>query len=289
MSDKESVNQDIEAIQEKLNQLIAAYKELKKRNDTDAHLEILKEGFLLKARKNTEKILKYICKKEGIVVTVKSQNGKLDDGRIPMLNDYIFHLKGKKIIDGNIDHHLEIIKRWGNRNAHDITNDTAEPDLIKASTIESVYDSFKSFTDWFFKKYANGAKVDFTKNAYSNMEPPKEYTEEERAENRRNFKWEDLGVPDYSYLKQTKEYKDLVRKQNIKVFFRFLFRITIIAIIVYFFIKGFTGNDKNESAAKPPLKKEQVYDILIKYFNSNNKINNEAHEFFANKVDTFFF
>jgi exonuclease I len=110
MSDKNTIIQDLEVIHVKLNQLVAAYNELKTLDDTDAHEETLREGFLLKAGKNTEKILKYICKKEGILVTAKPQNGKSVDTRIPMLNDYIFHLKEKKIINEDIHHHLEIIK-----------------------------------------------------------------------------------------------------------------------------------------------------------------------------------
>lgn len=289
MNEMEESDKDLEAIRVKLNQLFATYTELKRTNNTEAHLETLKEGFLLNARKNTEKILKYICKREGIIVKPRSQNGIVDDGRIPMLNDYIFNLKGKKIIDVNIEHHLEIIKRWGNRNAHDISTENAEPEHIKSSTIESVYDSFHSFAEWFFKKYSNGPLVDFSKNEYSKIEPPKEYTEEEIAENRRNFKWEDFGVPDYSYLKHTKENKRYVRKQKRRVLFRFLFIISIISLVVYFFIKGIIGNEKESSAAKVQLKKEEVYDLLINYFNSSNKISNDAHEFFANRVDTFFF
>lgn len=285
----EEFNKDLEAIQEKLRQLYSTYNELKRLGESDGHKETLKEGFLLKARKNTEKILKYICKKEGIQVYVKGPNGKIDESRIPMLNDYLQQLRSKKIIDNEIQIYLEIIKKWGNRNAHDVGGNNLEHDQIKASTIESVYDSFNSFIDWFFKKYEKGAMIDFSKNEYVGQEKLKDLTDEERAENRRKFKWKDLGVPDYSNLREAKEYKNLVRSQKRKVFFRFLFIISIIAIILYFFIKGFSGNDKESATAKDQLKKEEVYDLLINYFNSSNKISSDAHEFFANSVDTFFF
>ncbi|MBL0049694.1 MAG: hypothetical protein IPP32_16550 [Bacteroidetes bacterium] len=284
MSVNEGLNTDLEAIQDKLKQLFATYDELKRIGDSDVHKETLKEGFLLIARKNTEKILKYICKQEGIQVYFKDSNGKVDKSKTPPLYEYLKQLKEKEIINSGISIYIDNIIKWGNSAAHD----SKEHDIIKTSTIDSVYDSFKSFMDWFFKKYANGAKVDFSKNVYSNNEPPKEYTEEEIAENRRNFKCEDLGVPDYSYLKHTKENKSYVRKQKRRVLFRFLIRISIISLVVYFFIKGIMGSEKESSAAKDQLKKEEVYDLLINYFNSSNKISNNAHEFFTNSVDTFF-
>lgn len=290
MSDKENISQDIEAIQLKLNQLIAAYNELKKLNDSDAHLETLKEGFLLKARKNTEKILKYICKREGIVATPKPQNGKIDEGRIPMLNDYLFHLKGKKIIDGDIDHHLEIIKRWGNRNAHDISNDNTGIDLIKTSTIESVYDSFNYVKDWFFKTYLKGEYIDLSKNTYAPKEKLNEPSQEEGDEIKKNFKKNPFNIPDLNILKQSKQYKNAIRRKRQRTSIIVLLVCCGIAYLIYHFY--FADSNKNAKvmvAAKTHMNKDQVYDFLIRYFNNSNDLNSDAHEYFANKVDTFYF
>src|ERR1041385_3320612 len=168
MNDEDIATQELEILHAKLNQLIAAYNELKTLNETDAHQETLREGFLVKAGKNTETILKYICKKEGIAVTTKPQNGKIIDARIPTLNDYIYHLREKKIINEDIHHHLEIIKKWRNRSAHDLSADDSTIDFIKDSTIESVNDSFNHFKNWFFKKYLKG-QADFSKNKYSKV------------------------------------------------------------------------------------------------------------------------
>jgi hypothetical protein len=289
MSDKQNINQDIEAIQLKLNQLIATYNELKKLNDSDAHSETLKEGFLLNARKNTEKILKYICKREGIVATSKPQNGKIDEGRIPMLNDYLFHLKGKKIIDGDIDHHLEIIKRWGNRNAHDISNDSSELNLIKASTIESVYDSSNYVKDWFFKTYLKGEYIDLTKNTYAKKEKVEELSQEE-DERKKNFIKNPFNIPDLSILKQSKQYKNGIRRKKQRTSFIILLICCGIAYFGYhFFFEGSNKKAKNTTVTKTHMNKDQVYDFLIQYFNNSNDINSDAHEYFANKVDTFYF
>jgi hypothetical protein len=37
------------------------------------------------------------------------------------------------------------------------------------------------------------------------------------------------------------------------------------------------------------MNEDQVHDFLIKYFDSSNDLNTDAQEFFANKVDTFYF
>lgn len=287
MSIDESLKNELEAIQKKMNQLILTYQELKKTSDLSAPKESLKSGFLLDIRKNTEKILKYICKQEGITVTSKTQNGKIDENRPLMLNDYIFHLKANKKIDSNIDHHLDNIKKWCNRTAHDIDADSNEIDIIKSSTIETVFDSYHSLTNWFFKKYAKGAKVDFSKNEYKEKEKPKELTPEELAAERKRFMKDTFNLPDYSILTESKQYKKAKKNQRRKILLRFLFRISILAIVVYFFVKGIMAN--NSSNEKSPLSKDEVYSMLTSYFNSNNKINTEAHSFFANKVDTFYF
>ncbi|HRH02311.1 MAG TPA: hypothetical protein PLN13_07690 [Bacteroidia bacterium] len=287
MSIDESLKNELEAIQKKMDQLILTYQELKKTSDLSAPKESLKSGFLLDIRKNTEKILKYICKQEGITVTSKTQNGKIDENRPLMLNDYIFHLKANKKIDSNIDHHLDNIKKWCNRTAHDIDADSNEIDIIKSSTIETVFDSYHSLTNWFFKKYAKGAKVDFSKNEYKEKEKPKELTPEELAEERKRFMKDTFNLPDYSILTESKQYKKAKKNQRRKILLRFLFRISILAFVVYFFVKGIMAN--NSSNEKSPLSKDEVYSMLTSYFNSNNKINTEAHSFFANKVDTFYF
>ncbi len=287
MSIDESLKNELEAIQKKMDQLILTYQELKKTSDLSAPKESLKSGFLLDIRKNTEKILKYICKQEGITVTSKTQNGKIDENRPLMLNDYIFHLKANKKIDSNIDHHLDNIKKWCNRTAHDIDADSNEIDIIKSSTIETVFDSYHSLTNWFFKKYAKGAKVDFSKNEYKEKEKPKELTPEELAMERKRFMKDTFNLPDYSILTESKQYKKAKKNQRRKILLRFLFRISILAFVVYFFVKGIMAN--NSSNEKSPLSKDEVYSMLTSYFNSNNKINTEAHSFFANKVDTFYF
>jgi hypothetical protein len=278
MSDKDNKIQDLEIIQVKINQLFAAYKELKNLNDEDAYEETLREGFLLKAGKNTEKILKYICKKEEIVVTPKPLTGKATDTRIPMLNDYIFHLKEKKIINEDIHHHLEIIKKWRNRSAHDFSEYNLTVDTIKDSTIESVNDSFTHLKDWFFIHYLKGEYADFSKNTYT-------------QENNRTISDKPQGpypltIPDNNILIENKATSN---KSRYTVFLLTIICLVSVYSIYHFYIKESFSNDQNVPIpAKTHLNKDQVYVFLIEYFNSNNNKNSDAHQYFANKVSHFY-
>jgi hypothetical protein len=287
MSDKENINQDLEILNIKLKQLIAAYDELKTLNDDDAHEETLREGFLLKAGKNTEKILKYICKREMIIVSTKAQFGKVNEGKIPMLNDYIFHLKEKKIINEDIHHHLEIIKKWRNRSAHDFSEEISAIDFIKDSTIESVNDSFNHIKNWFFKQYLKNEYPDFSTTSYSNKEKPFQPAKEQAENIQHNFEKNPFNVSDLNILSESKKTS---KKKNKSVLIIFL--LLLCSGSIYFAYNHFKNSNQEKPrspiVSKNHMNKDQVYDFLIKYYNCNNDQKFDGHQFFANKVDKFY-
>lgn len=286
MTEKEENNQDIENLNIKLNQLNAAYNELKILNHSDAHKETLREGFLVKAGKNTETILKYICKVKNITVTPRQQIGKVNDNKIAMLNDFIFQLKEKGIINEDIHHHLEIIKKWRNRTAHDISDNNGTIEFIKDSTIESVNDSFNYFKNWFFKNYLKD-QFDTTSNNYYKNNTIKESNISEIKETADK---NPLNIPDYRVLNQSKQHKKIVkRKKNRTIFFIILLFGGIAYLTYQYLIEKTPNTIQAQPVNKIHMNEDQVHAFLIKYFDSSNDLNSDAHEFFSNKVDTFYF
>ena len=284
MSEKVNNTQEIENLNIKLNQLYAAYTELKTLNQNDAHQETLREGFLVKAGKNTETILKYICKVKGINVTPRQVGTKLNDNRTPMLNDYIFHLKDQGIINEDIHHHLEIIKKWRNRTAHDLSDENNPIDLIKDSTIESVNDSFNYFKSWFFKNYLKDQYDDSSNNYYKNDTTK----DSSNSEIKDSFKSNPFNIPDFSILKQSKEYKSAVKKRKQKSILRLIIICFAAGFMAYYlYTEKFNSNTANTASLSNPMNKEQTYDFLTDYFIKSNSKTIDVHQFFADKVDKY--
>ncbi len=166
LAEKEHIEHKLELIQGKLGQLKAAYKAIKSSTSANSNLETIKEGFLVKAGKTTESVLKFICINENITPATKSRSGVVEQ-RPVMLNDLIQTLKEKNVVDEDILHHLHNIKSWRNKNAHDNSSDWNPHGEIAISTIDTVNDSFNYFIEWFFKVYLKDEIPDF-----SNSETP---------------------------------------------------------------------------------------------------------------------
>lgn len=283
MSEKVDYSQDIQNLNIRLNQLTAAYTELQSLNENDAHQETLREGFLVKAGKNTETILKYICKVKGITVTPKPLGNKINENRTPMLNDYIFHLKDKGIINEDIHHHLEIIKKWRNRTAHDLSDDSNPIDFIKDSTIESVNDSFNYLKYWFFKNYLKEQYDDNSNNLYERDINKGQST----SKTNEQFKKNPLNIPDFSILKQSNEYKNVVKKKKQKtLLLMFLLCFGLGLLLYYKYFEKLDGKE-NEIAQPIPMNKDQVYLFLTDYFDKSNSKTIDVDQYFADKIDQY--
>ncbi|MDP2386567.1 MAG: hypothetical protein Q8M29_09365 [Bacteroidota bacterium] len=286
----ENVNKNIELLNVKLFELVGTYNKLKKAIDKNEK-EDLKELYLLRAGKNLEALVNYIVRKEKIIVTCRPQNGKINPDNQPTLDDCIFHLKKNKIITQVISDDFYNIKNWRNKNSHHQESDNnAQVNLIRDSTIESVYDSFKDVISWFFEIYLKGDYADFSKNIYASQEKIKEPSKEELDEIKKNFEKNPFNIPDLSILKQSKQYKNAIRRKKQRASFLLLLIGTGLAYLVYhFYFENSNKKAKHTVAAKTHMNKDQVYDFLIRYFNSSNDLNSDAHEYFASNVDTFYF
>jgi len=283
-------NKNIEILNHKLKELVSTYNKLKK-SDEKSEKEDLKELFLLRAGKNLEAIVYYIIKKEKIVVNPKQHQGKVNPEAQITLDDCINQLKKNGIISKSIADDFYLIKNSRNKHAHHSDSEDNEVVLnIRDSTIDSVYDSFKDVLTWFFEIYLKGEYADFKKNIYANQEKIKEPTKEEFEELKRNFEKNSFNIPDLSILRQSKQYKNAIRRKKQKTFLIiFLFFCSIAFLAYHFYINGSNEKAKITIVKKTHMNKDQVYDFLIKYFNSSNNMNSDAHEYFANNVDTFYF
>jgi hypothetical protein len=286
----EGANKNIEILNHKLTELVGTYNKLKKSNEK-SEKEDLKELYLLRAGKNLEALVNYIIKKEKIIVSPRQYQGKVNPDAQITLDDCINQLKKNGVISKSIADDFYLIKNSRNKHAHHNDSEDKEVVLnIRDSTIDSVYDSFKDVLTWFFEIYLKGEYADFTKNIYASQEKIKEPTKEELDEIKRNFEKNPFNIPDFSILKQSKQYKNAIRRKKQKTFFIILLVFCGIAYLAYhFYIKDSNKKAKNTIALKTHMNKDQVYDFLIKYFNSSNDMNSDAHEYFANKVDTFYF
>jgi hypothetical protein len=176
--------------------------------------------------------------------------------------------------------HLGTIIPWRNNASHPSETHLTEDEL------KAVEVALNSLTKWFFETYLNGEYADFKKNTYAKKDKPKEPTNEELDEIKKNFEKNPLNIPDFSILKQSKHYKNAIRRKKQKTIFIILLIFCSIAYLVYhFYIKDSNNKAEFTIASKTHLNKNQVLSIIRKYNDSYNDLKFDAHKYFANYVD----
>lgn len=269
---------NIETLNNTLKDLVGTYDKIKRTID-QKEKEDIKELYLVRAGKGLEALVFYIVKREKINVTPKSPSQEIT------LDDYIFHLKKNNIVKKVIADDFYNIKNWRNKNSHFQDSESGSgPVLIRDSTIETVYDSFKEILKWFFEIYLKGEYADFSKNLYSKQEKAKEPTKEELDEIQRNFERNPLNIPDFSILSESKKVAKL-RKKNRGILVLLL--LTTVSILGYYGYEEYFDAQETETALKTKthLNKDQVLTVIRKFHDSYNDVKFDAHEYFASHVD----
>lgn len=271
-------NKNIETLNNTLKDLVGTYDKLKRTID-QKEKEDMKELYLVRAGKGLEALVFYIVKREKINVTPKLPGQEIT------LDDHIFQLKKHNIVKKLIADDFYNIKNWRNKNSHFQDSESGSgPVLIRDSTIETVYDSFKEILKWFFEIYLKGEYADFSKNLYNRQEKTKEPTKEELDEIKRDFERNPLNILDFSILLQSKKVPKQRKKSN---WLKSL--IVLISISIggyYFYAKYYAEPEINATTKiKTHLNKDQVLATIKRFQGSYNDVKFDAHHYFASHVD----
>lgn len=275
----------LEQINVELKDLIGAYNKYKSAHDNSDRKDN-KQLYLLRAGKSFESLVDYIVKREKLIVKPRNKAIKYDESYEPTLDDCIHALKINKIVkDDAIIRDFHNIKNWRNPNVHrDKTTNVANVNLIRDSTVESVYDSFKEVLTWFFEVYLNNEFADFSNNIYTNSTKTKEPTIEELEEIKRNFEKNPLNIPDFSILTQSKK---APKPRNKNIVLKYFILIIALSIVGYYLYNEYYKENGNVTNVKTKLhlNKDQVLEVIRNFQDSYNDVKFDAHEYFANHVD----
>jgi hypothetical protein len=271
LKETEKIKIELEKIYKEFNDFQATVSKLIGLDKNDPTSSSLIRGAVTSAGANAEIILKYILAREKIEV-VKNQGKSNTDNpnKPPALNDFIYTLTLKGILPPEVKNHLNTIQSWRNHGAHG-----NYVDKIDRVTIEGINSAMKYFVKWFFEDYLKGEYADFSLQKRINASEDHEASHIEPS-----------SAP--------QEQGEIIneRRPNKRAII-LIIAVFLLATATIFCINEF-AEDKpsraSHSAASTakPLGKEEMYQFLIRYFNSINDKNNDPHTFFANHIYRFY-
>jgi hypothetical protein len=164
------IKRELSKIRGRYDAIINDLEELRKLSPEKYKQTSLKEGLVLKAAKNAESILRYVCNASNINVTV----GQNKVGS-PVFSDYIYHAHKNKLINDKLKSEFDQIRSIRNSSAHHDGDDAfnlnhEELSIHKAEVIE---DALTYITDWFFHTFLKGKYPDLSlKKSITKDQPP---------------------------------------------------------------------------------------------------------------------
>jgi hypothetical protein len=166
------VKQELSKIRSRYDAFINDLEELRKLSPETYKQTSFKDGLVIKASKNAESILKYVCKASNVIVTV----GPNKTGT-PVFHDYIFHAYNKGLINDNLKSRFEQIRSTRNTSAHHDGPETfnLEHDELSIHTVEVIKGALTYITDWFFHQFLNNKYPDLSLKTSIPKEQPIEY------------------------------------------------------------------------------------------------------------------
>lgn len=258
-----SLKQEAKNLQHDYGELRIEIDALLLQNSKKAQHRII--GAFTTAGAMVEKILLWIIKKEGRQKQLINLEGK-------QLGIFEY----KKIIQDIIPKqqiiHINTIGQWRNHVAH--ANDIENVDEHEVGSVNS---ALKSFVEWFFEDYLN--------ETMSPLNPPLD---------KNNIVDVDKVLDRPGELKTTAVGEKISEQKTPKIkVVKALIIVFACLALIYFANKLYLSINKSEIPVtelhpKIEMSQAQVYDLLIKYFNSANDKNANAYDFFADRVDQFY-
>ena len=268
---------DLDKIRLKLKRIYETYTVPSKDETNESYRNSARIGFLVEVGKCTEAILKYICKNEDINPLARNSGMKNGDGRPAALNDYIQSLREKNKIDPSLLHELDIIKKWRNWTAHDVSTDLDNSETVRSSTVDSVHDSLKCLVKWFFNTYLKIEQPSFESDNKVHSSAEKNVSTDPV------IKTTDEKEPaEHTATKPFKPASVIPGKKKFPN--RILFTVLITAALLTSGYFGWCYLDSQGSSTKPEMTADEVYSFLERYQAAAYTDTFNVHNYFANTV-----
>ncbi len=269
-------NRDSNILNEQVRRIHHEYDELKNefnvlsydKNKTKPRIR----GAISSAGVTAEHLLDYIIRKEGRVT-------ELDALKPNQRGLYEF----KKILDDILPEkqkiHIGTIIPWRNLAAHHNKSEYVSDDELRA-----VETALNSLIIWFFEVYLGGQYADFSKNAYVKKE--KSIEDDVRNDLHLKEKLEDNFNNSFNQIQPVDKKKH--KRKTSWIVTGIIALILIITFFVYGYYLQESSTYSKHKGGKEGLNKEQVFNLIVKYYDSNNDKKFDAYDFFANRVDQFY-
>lgn len=299
----DQIKQELSKIRSRYDAFINDFEELRKLSPEKYKQTSLKDGIVIKASKNAESILKYVCKSSKINVAV----GPNRSGT-PVFNDYIYHAHINKLINDKLKSEFEHIRNIRNISAHYDGAETfnLEHEELSIHKVEVIEDALTYITDWFFHEFLMDAYPDLSLKVTVPKDQPPVYKKYEPTP----IKEEPKAAQAQKIINKPTQKTNKIRKKNISFVF---ISIVIIGFLFSFFytLNGRFGkeipssvnqnspliNEATENTSPdlhPTIKdpneeknRKQAQKILQDYYDSLASHTFVATDFFANDVDEF--
>lgn len=226
----DSIKQDLSKIRSRYDAVIAGFEELRKLSPEKYKQSALKEGLVLKAAKNAESILRYVCKASKVNVTV-GQN----KAGTPVFSDYIYHAYSNRLINDRLKSEFEHIRNIRNISAHTDGDETfnLEHEELSIHKAEVIEDALTYITDWFFSQFLKNNYPDLSLRTSIKKDEPVTYQKYEPITPKKNTTEPEKRTNSNKTVDQTNK----IKSKNIK-YISLSILLLVLIISIFFFLNG---------------------------------------------------